>query len=150
MEAGWKCWDYILQMVSQGDIRKLAGYVAQPERFSLNRRETVISMSDQIPVWLKPDSGETLMPRKVLQAAVKAQRGRKRRAVMVQQGLEQSGEAGEQPRQLVCAAGNPANSRSCYTLVARQLVHHYFKPDCQPHGISGDNSCHSQARQSRN
>ena len=59
MESGWKFWDYILQTISQGDPKDLALFVAQPERFALNKAETVISMSDQIPVWLKPDSAKT-------------------------------------------------------------------------------------------
>jgi hypothetical protein len=90
MESGWKCWDYILQTISQGSPQELAAFVAQPEPFVLNKAETVISMSDQIPVWLKPDSGSRLMPRKVIQAANKATKGRKRRIDLVKavQGRE--------------------------------------------------------------
>ena len=36
--------------------------------------------------------------------------------------------ADEQPRDLVCAGGSPANSRCRYTLVARQLIKGYFAP----------------------
>ena len=57
MEAGWRFWDWVLQLISTGNSKEMAEFVAQPERFCLNRLETVISMSDQIPVWLKPDSG---------------------------------------------------------------------------------------------
>ena len=137
MESGWRYWDYLLQVISQGDLEALGRLVAQPERFALNRQETVISMSDQIPVWLKPDSGKRLMPRKVLEAAASARKKRKTRAHMVEAGEEQDPEAEEQPRQLVCAAGNPANARSRYTLVARQLVKDFFKPGSEPRGHSG-------------
>ena len=139
MESGWKFWDYILQTISQGNPQELAAFVAQPERFVLNKAETVISMSDQIPVWLKPDSGSTLMPRKVIQAVHKARKGRKSRIDLVkavQEGREeeQNPEAEQQDRNLATAAGNPANSRCRYTLVARQLIFDFFKPGFEPRG----------------
>ena len=135
METGWKFFDFLLGLISQGDPSLLHDFVAQPERFVLDGAKTVISMSDQIPVWLKPDSGKQLMPRKVLQAAHQAHQSRKRRADLVKTGEEQSVEADNQPRQLACAAGNPANSRCRYTLfLARQLIYDFFNPDSQPRG----------------
>jgi hypothetical protein len=83
METRWRFWDWALQLISTGNSKELAAFVAQPERFCLNRHETVISMSDQIPVWLKPDSGKRLMPKSILQAAQQARRGRKSRKQLV-------------------------------------------------------------------
>ena len=90
-------------------------------------------MSDQVPVWMKADSGRRLMPTKQLQAASAARKARKRRAAAVAAG-EQDAAADQQPRDLVCAAGNPANSKSRYTLICRQLVHNYFREEEEPRG----------------
>ena len=134
-EAGWAQFDKLLWRAGCGSPANMRDYVLQPERWILAKRSTVISMSDQVPVWCKPDSGKRLMPKAVLAAASKARAKRKRRWQAVQDGAGDA-EADEQPRTLVCSAGNAANSRSRYTLVARQLVRKYFEPDCEPVGAS--------------
>ena len=129
---GWAHFDRLLWQTGCAPYSYMKDYVSQPERFRLNSEETVISMSDQVPVWLKPDSGKRLMPRKMLQAAQKQRSQRKRRALAQAEG--QSAEADEQIRSLVCAAVNPASSMSRYTLVARQLIHDYYKVGAVPRG----------------
>ena len=54
----------------------------------------------------------------------------------VQEGREeeQNPEAEQQDRNLATAAGNPANSRCRYTLVARQLIFDFFKAGFEPRG----------------
>ena len=54
----------------------------------------------------------------------------------VQEGREeeQNPEAEQQDRNLAAAAGNPANSRCRYTLVARQLMFDFFKAGFEPRG----------------
>ena len=47
---------------------------------------------------------------------------------------EQQGHAEEQPGQLICNAGTPGNAKARFTLVARQLVEHYFDEQCPPTG----------------
>ena len=59
-ERGWSHFDYILWLTGCADSPALANWVGQPERFVLNREHIVISQSDQIPVWLKPDAGKAL------------------------------------------------------------------------------------------
>ena len=147
VESAWKYWDYLVGLIASGDSKKMASLVAQPERFVLNFRNTVISLSDQIPVWLKPDSGKVLVPKKLFKAAAKAAKQRKRRDHAVQTA-DQTEEAADQPRKLVCVAGNPANSRSRYTLVARQLIFKYFNPKLQPEGDQRSQSQQTKHRHS--
>ena len=143
MEKGWKFWDYILSLIGRGDAKELSKFVAQPERFIMNRIHTVISCSDQVPVWLKTDSGKPLMPKRLLDQAAQAKKGRRSRKMLssaVKKGeeAEQDQEAGEeQVRNSAKVAGNPANSRCRYTVVARQLIENYFDPDRDPKGVSG-------------
>ena len=129
MKEGWQHWDRQLFRAGCEAPVELADWVAKPVRWVENRENIVISMSDQIPVWLKPDSGKRLVPREQIQKATQ-QRKRRLRRKEAQQEMpteEQAAEADQQDRQLVCAGGNPANSRSRYTLIARQLIRNYFK-----------------------
>ncbi len=135
VEEGWQNFDYLLWKTGCSSPAELRDFVAQPERFVVNRQHTVISMSDQVRVWLKADSGKCLMPLKTFAAVRQAKRRRTSRAVAAASG-EQTEGAAEQPRTLVCAAGNRANSRARYTLVARQLIYNYYKPDRDPYGDS--------------
>ena len=143
MEQGWRFWDYLLGILSQKDCKQLSAFVAQPERWILNRIQIVISMSDQIPVWLKADSKKVLLSKRKLDEAAADRQSRKRRKVLVEEArqgkaTEQDASAGQQGRTTAVASGNPANSRCRYTLVARQLIHHFFDPDRAPTGGSGN------------
>lgn len=134
VERGWKHWDFLLHKVGCSQPEELREWVAQPERFYINRKETVISMSDQVPVWLKPETDKRLVLKQTVQASRWAKKKRASRKA-VADGAEQNFEAAEaQPRQLVTALGNPSNSRSRFTLVARQLVLNFFDPDREPEG----------------
>ncbi|CAE7374010.1 unnamed protein product, partial [Symbiodinium necroappetens] len=59
MEVAWRIWDQTLQAAADpsGDQ---ALPVAEPHDFAANRAETAITLSDQIPVWLKPTPGKVL------------------------------------------------------------------------------------------
>jgi hypothetical protein len=131
--AGWQGWDRLLYLVAAGSEDDLADWVAQPAKFIDDRRDTVITMSDQVPVWLKPDSGKRLRPRAAIAAASKSRAERKRRQEALHDRTQDEA-AAQQPRTTIIAAGNPANSRSRYTLCARQLIAHYFDERRQPEG----------------
>ena len=83
MLGGWQAWDRMLWLIAFGDQADLADFVAQPAKLAEDRRETVITMSDQVPVWLKPDSGKSLRPRSQVVKANTARKQRKRREVAV-------------------------------------------------------------------
>ena len=134
VQRSWAHWDTILWLTGCADSPQLRDWVGQPERWVFNRENTVISMSDQIPVWLKPDAGKVLVHKSVGRASRQSAQQRKRRKACAE-GEEQNEEAAEeQPRTLTVAAGNPANSRSRFTFVARQLVLNYYKPGAEPEG----------------
>ena len=61
LQAAWKWWDFMIWLAAVADSMTLGHWVAQAEQFVLNRGSTVISMSDQIPVWLKPEAAKVLV-----------------------------------------------------------------------------------------
>ena len=63
----------------------------------MNARQIVISMSDQIPVWLKPDSGKMLAPRADIEKAQAAKKKRVRRSDAASGAVIQTEEADRQP-----------------------------------------------------
>ena len=135
VERGWKHWETLLWLTGCANSPELNNWVGQPERWIFNRENTVTSMSDQIPVWLKPDAGKVLVKASVGRSNRRASKQRRSRQD-VAKGAEQDEEAAEaQPRTLTIAAGNPANSRSRFTFVARQLIHKYYKEGEQPEGL---------------
>ena len=133
MKQGWACWDSLLWRVGCGSEEDLKDWVANPERLIALRQNTVISMSDQIPVWIKADGERCLVSRVVSRERRLAKRQRTSRKAIAA-GEEQTEQAQEQPQTTVRAAGNPANSRYRVTLVARQIVLNYFRPEADPVG----------------
>jgi len=144
LETGWQVWDSVLWKAAFGETDDLKDWVANPERWRLNRESTVVLMSDQVPVWLMPDAGKVCVSRNVLQAAQRARKDRTRRSAAVGQDA-QTAAAAEQAETLVKAPGNPANSRSRYTLVARQAIHDVFSKTREPTGSPRTTSWNSQA-----
>ena len=124
-----------------GDARELSKFVLQPERWILDRQDIVITLSDQIPVWLMPQVEKKLVhPKKVFEVW-KASKGRRTRRQIATGDQEPKPEeqaaaaaAENQPRDLVCIHWTPGNARCRWTVIARQLVHHYFDEHRDPIG----------------
>ncbi|CAE6938002.1 unnamed protein product [Symbiodinium sp. CCMP2592] len=59
LESSWRLWDMLLEQAAsptpQPDLP-----VASPEQWAPQRAETAITMSDQVPAWLKPTPGKVL------------------------------------------------------------------------------------------
>ena len=130
---GWQCWDSLLYKCGHGTVAELRDYVADPERFVTKRKEITISMSDQIPVWIKADGDRCLVRRSVTTAQRLAKRRRTSRK-KVAAGEMQTEAADEQPMTTKRTPGNTANSRYRVTLIARQVIHNYFRPETAPQG----------------
>ena len=146
METGWQFFDHILWTAMCGDAQEVGKYVLQPERFILDRRDIVITMSDQIPVWLMPQAEKKLVSQKKVNAAWLASKGRRKRRQIADNDQEPNPEeqiaaaaAENQPRDLVCMQGTPGNARCRWTVIARQLVHHYFDDHRDPVGQTKKN-----------
>ena len=110
MELGWKLWGRLLWQAAFGEMAVLGQLVGNPERWRANRAQTVVTMSDQIPVWMLPDAGSVLMSRATLEKAV-ADRGVRRRRRELAGGNGQAEAADQKESTLAKAPGNPANSR---------------------------------------
>ncbi|CAE7738776.1 unnamed protein product [Symbiodinium sp. CCMP2592] len=61
LDFSWRLWDMLLEQAAsptpQPDLP-----VASPEQWAIKRAETAITMSDQVPAWLKPTPGKVLTP----------------------------------------------------------------------------------------
>ncbi|CAE7488170.1 unnamed protein product [Symbiodinium sp. CCMP2592] len=59
LDLSWRLWDLLLEQAAsptpQSDLP-----VASPEQWTIKRAETAITMSDQVPAWLKPTPGKAL------------------------------------------------------------------------------------------
>ena len=139
VKLGWKLWDAALHKIGCAPAEELKDYVFNPHRLASMRERTVILASDQVPVWLKADSTKKAVPVNTTTAARLAKRARTSRK-KVAGGSPQKPEAELQPRTQVVAAGSSANSRSRFTLVARQLIEHYFDNSRDPEGFFSRNS----------
>ena len=69
MQTGWRWWDFMIWLAGCADSQDLSRWVAQPEQFVLGRRETVLTFSDQIPVWLCPQAGKVLVRQQLVHQA---------------------------------------------------------------------------------
>ena len=74
----WQLYDLLLWRAGCGSREDLQDYVAQPEQFIRNRRQTVLTFSDQIPVWLKPGGAGKVLQHRSVQRQVTLRRKRKR------------------------------------------------------------------------
>ena len=121
VQTGWRQFDQVLFRAASADAKLMSPYVCNPERWVTNRGSTMLTMSDQVPVWLKPAPDVTLVSKERVRNRRQARQNRTSRR-KVAEGKHQKEAAEQQPRHVVAAAGNPSNSRCRATLVARQLV----------------------------
>ncbi|CAE7348037.1 unnamed protein product, partial [Symbiodinium microadriaticum] len=134
LETAWRLWDSLLQQAASPEPDK-SFPVSDIEDWARHRRETAITMSDQIPAWLKPSPGKVVT--KVLRLKL-AREQSKLRAAARKKGstakakAEARQAAGPRLRSATRAPGVAARWR--VSLVARQAVRHYFNADRQPLG----------------
>ena len=74
----WQLYDLLLWRAGCGSREDLQDYVAQPEQFIRNRRQTVLTFSDQIPVWLKPGGAGKVLQHRSVQRQASLRRKRKK------------------------------------------------------------------------
>ena len=139
---GWDCWDSLLWKIGCGSEEDLKDYVADAARLCVKSQDTVVSLSDQIPVWIKCDGEKCLVRKSVTTEGRLAKRRRKSR-VQVAGGEKQTEKEVEQPQTTKRTPGNTANSRYRVTLIARQLIHNYFRPAADPQGSRGSRALHN-------
>ena len=125
----WSFWDRNLWLAGCADVSdpELADRIGNPAQFVVNRQETGITMSDQIPVWLRADEGKILVD---TEEAAKHQKQRRLRKKARASGEELP----PAPNSEVKGPGTPANSRHRVSFVARQAVDDYFKSGVEPRG----------------
>ena len=92
-------------------------------------------MSDQIPVWLKPQADRVLQARAVFQAASQDKKRRASRQSLAA-GTPHTGSKDVQVAPLVRAAGSPASGRWRVSFVARQAITGWLSEDAEPAGAA--------------
>ena len=117
--------------------------VLEPHQFAANRAQTAITLSDQIPVWLKPTPGKVLTSLLRLKIASEQKKVR-REARLAGSGKGQSAKAKAKARRTKAKAGPRVASaarapglaaRWRVSLVARQRILKYFQPQREPQGL---------------
>ena len=74
----WQLYDLLLWRAGCGSKEDLEEYVAQPDRFIEHRKKTVLTFSDQIPVWLKPGGAGKVLQHRSVQRQASLRRRRKK------------------------------------------------------------------------
>ncbi|CAE7504265.1 unnamed protein product [Symbiodinium natans] len=141
LETAWRLWDLLLQQAASPTANETLP-VRDFEAWVAHRQETAVTMSDQIPAWLKPSPGKVVMSVLRLQLASEQRRLRHERTkdrktaaatgrptAKAKAGPKAAARLGKAAR----APGVPARWR--VSLVARQAVRHYFSPDRKPVGV---------------
>lgn len=139
LETAWRLWDVLLQQAASPKPDPHLP-VTDVEDWARHREETAITMSDQIPAWLKPSPGKVVTSvlrlklareqQKLRAAARKAASTPKAKAKAKAKARQT---AGARLRSATRAPGVAARWRVSF--VARQAVRHYFKEDRQPLGV---------------
>ena len=128
LDYSWRHWDYKLWLAGCADRETLAQWVAQPHQFIMNRRQTALTFSDQVPVWLKPSAGKMLAPVKKIKLA---REQRKRREL-----ARKHGKAITEQQEVTQKRGPGSSSAGRWrvSLVARQAIEDYFEEGREPTG----------------
>ena len=93
-ERAWRLWDVLLQHTASPKPDQSLP-VADPEEWARHRQETVITMSDQIPAWLKPSPGKVVTS--VLRLKLAREQGKLRAAA--RKGSTAKAKAKARPRE---------------------------------------------------
>ena len=152
LRSAWQFCDYLQWLTAKGSAEELGNFVAQPEQFVQRRTETAVTLTDQIPVWLKVEAGSSLVSEALLSAQRQGQKRRKanRKAAAKSKGRGKgrggaatlgeedepgSGSAPEEETDeargssyLIKGPGSTDASRWRCSLLARQAVTGFFDP----------------------
>ena len=132
LQVAWRLWDALLEAAASPTLREDLP-VSDVEAWLMDRKSTWITMSDQVPVWLKPAAGKMVTSLVRLKASKEQQKRRRERRKARQEG----GKAAVTQRDLGPRIRNAQRSpgqapRWQVSLVCRQHVRGYFDPAKQP------------------
>ena len=146
MDTAWRQYDQLLFKAGQPIVQSELP-VRDREAWFVNRRETALTFNDQIPVWLKPAPGKTLVSTVRQEKALQQRRRKRMKKKQAEKQTASAEESGQQ--QLVAATdeteepeapvqavarspGQAARWRDSF--IARQRIEDWFQPDKLPTG----------------
>ena len=132
VQVGWHLFDQTLQAAASPEGSESL-LVTEPFTWAANRANTVITMSDQIPVWLKPTPGKTLTSVLRLQVAAEQRKIRRQNKALSKGKAKAKAKTGPRIASVRRAPGLAARWRVSF--VARQAVRRYFQPGQAPEGV---------------
>jgi hypothetical protein len=137
LNSSWRFFDRVQWLVVAGSqsVEQLALLMRDAASVQQHRELLTISMSDQIPVWLKPQADRVLQSRAVFQAASQDKKRRTSRQPLAA-GTPQTGTKDTRQAPLVRAAGNPASGRWRVSFVARQAITGWLSDAAEPAGAA--------------
>ena len=143
LETAWRLYDSQLfkaaQPVVQADLE-----VRDREAWFIHRKQTVLTFSDQIPVWLKPPPGRMLVSVVRQERALQQRRVKRLRKKQAEQQEQQPAQQSivphteepveaEVPQETAARDAGQA-PRWRVSFIARQAIHGFFEPGRQPEG----------------
>ena len=141
LHCSWQLYDYLLWLTGKGSVEDLRNFVARPELFRINWKQTALLFTDQIPVWLKVDGDKQAVSTKTL--------GRQRVQQAARRDLRKQVKEGSQDPDASTVAlsaasesylrrgpGSTDAARYRITYCARQAIENYFDDSVQPEGDS--------------
>ena len=148
LHKAWRFFDFLSWLVANGSVEELSDFFAMPEQFRQNYKSTALLFTDQIPVWLKVDSGATVISEEKLsnlRAGQKQRRARrqvaaKRLAALVAGRPVPQDEMPQEPsgKQAACyltrGPGSTEAARWRISLLARQVIEDFWDPAKTPVG----------------
>ena len=138
LHASWQLYDYILWLTAKGSQEELSHFVQNTERYRLGWRQTALTFTDQIPVWLKVEAGRQAQSMKRTSRLRRQQHARRDTRKAFKSGSEPdaltAATAAASESYLTSSPGDPAASRYRITYCARQAVEncsHFQAPASQ-------------------
>ena len=128
----------MLWLVSQGKTEGLKQFVAKPEKFRQNWKQTALLFTDQVPVWLMVEGDTQAFSRATQKRQRKQQAARREVRQKVKSGQpvgdDERAEAAASENYQTRGPGSTNASRFRITYMARQAVKDYFDTSCRPAG----------------
>ena len=119
LEVSWRLWDQALQAAADPAGSQTLAVAEPPTSSAANRAQTEITMSDQIPVWLKPTPGKVLTS--LLRLKTAAEQSRVRQEARMVRNADKKGKSAKDKAKSQPGRGRPKSGRHPQTGLRSQV-----------------------------
>ena len=139
LHCSWQLYDYLIWLTAKGSLEDLKSFVARPEDWRKNWKQTVLLFTDQIPAWLKVEGGKQAVSTTKLGSQRQQQAARRDQRKQVKAGslaASTAAQAAASDSYLTAGPGSTKASRYRITYCVRQAIDNFFDASAQPEGES--------------